>query len=798
MYAFNKSDGTLAGVYNPPINAVGEATERFYTSPVIDGAEMIYIGGYSGNFAVFKFRFSQDTGNFNSIWISSGGMESFPRTPILSEEGLNNEATLYIPQWQNEMLAIGPSELSLRSEKTLSDYEISLGEEVTATIKIEGRGTPARIPNDIILAMDVSGSMGWDWAGKDCGTSGNPPCTGIIKMDSAKQALDVFIEEIKNDPYNPEVGEKYDRIAYVVYGAGKNWFNVVEDKSEIREDLTDNYELVKTAIWDTEDVGPGGTPIGSGLGLANKELGPALEGGHGRDASVHKVVVLATDGKQNTSPAVDENEGDNLFWDLFDPQGPCILRKSMAENYMVYTVGIGEDVISITDVKVVRSPDCQWPYEQVISPGTCPDPIFSRCNTDPICNDPDYIPGQDIYETGECLMNRIATYTGGRYYYAGDPGALENAYQDIAQRMSRQITYPEKAEIQERLNDNMRYTGVVGATYYDSQEDRVDTYNMDPTSPDYIGYLGTLVENPEGANGFDFTVDRSLYINDEVTISFGVEPQNPGYNQLVDDPVNAKLRYEKIDSGEWIEGSIAQAWITVLGGLQVIGDVHAKNNITIQGLATGVVTAGGGTVNILGRLATIAPYTINANTTADLAYVLSNINPKNIDRLKKERAKDFSSLGDDLNPDDTPEGGVWQKTTALSLSTEGYTDRGTIIVEQGDLILGGDITVSGEGSMLGFIVENGNVIIAGNVENLRRVAIFAPNGNIIIESSPNSATISGLLVAREIIIQRNNITIEYDSRITGGIGSINGIPVIYHALPGFSQIIPPTWREGVP
>ena len=132
----------------------------------------------------------------------------------------------------------------------------------------------------------------------------------------------------------------------------------------------------------------------------------------------------------------------------------------------------------------------------------------------------------------------------------------------------------------------------------------------------------------------------------------------------------------------------------------------------------------------------------------------------------------------------------------MSLGTEGYTGRGTIIVEQGDLTLNGDITVSGEGEMLGFIVESGNVIIGSDVTKLRHVAIFAPNGNITIQSSSNLTMITGLLIAKEIRILRNNIVIEYDPRVTGGIDILKGI--VYHALPGFSQILLPTWREEVP
>ncbi len=235
--------------------------------------------------------------------------------------------------------------------------------------------------------------------------------------------------------------------------------------------------------------------------------------------------------------------------------------------------------------------------------------------------------------------------------------------------------------------------------------------------------------------------------------------------------------------------------------LEIKGDVHAQRGITIQGSATGVVTAGTEDlqlVKILGDLATIAPYTINEQTAASWVKATTQYTPKNLDRLINERAKSYGQLvaaGYNLNPDNTPEGGVWHKRGWLIYNGKPFHGRGTIIVD-GMLIINQDLSPSGSGDMIGFIVKGGIVRITQNVKNLSRVAIFAPNGDITIQANPDPTNISGPLVAKSIVIQRNNVTISYDPRVARAYDPINNI--VYLALPGFSQIIPPTWREEVP
>jgi hypothetical protein len=236
---------------------------------------------------------------------------------------------------------------------------------------------------------------------------------------------------------------------------------------------------------------------------------------------------------------------------------------------------------------------------------------------------------------------------------------------------------------------------------------------------------------------------------------------------------------------------------------QIQGDVHANGKITISGNATGIVTASGAiNINmksILGDIGKKSGYTINSSTLnndpdTDWTEATSDATAS-LNRIETERAQPYSGLvtaGYNLSGlpggvfDKNPEGGVWwKKGSDLTIDCSlPFTGRGTIIVDGNVIIKNGDC--AGTGLTMGIIaLGSGGITVASSTNNLN-AALFAPNGNIIINGTSAAATFNGFFVAKSIQINRSNISINYDSKIANP------------ALPGFSEVLSPTWMQKLP
>jgi hypothetical protein len=174
----------------------------------------------------------------------------------------------------------------------------------------------ARPPVDVVMVLDKSGSM----ATTDPGSSST-------RMGALHSAVTTFLEDWANlSPPNDNVGIVTFDTAATVRTALED---VVTNKSAIETDITNN-------------VNPGGsTSIGGGLVAANPALSPQT----GR----RKVVLLMSDGQQNTDPFVQSdtrlycaNSADPL---CVSPVGPsCTMGASaclLPNTPQIYTVTIG-------------------------------------------------------------------------------------------------------------------------------------------------------------------------------------------------------------------------------------------------------------------------------------------------------------------------------------------------------------------------------------------------------------------------------------------------------------------------
>ncbi len=159
---------------------------------------------------------------------------------------------------------------------------------------VNGQTSESRYGRDIMLAVDLSGSMGIH----DFYASG----FGISRLDAIKRVLVPFIEE-----------RSADRLGLVVFG----------EQAYIQAPLTYDHHLVQTLLNQTQTGLVGDrTAIGNAIALAVKHLKHAADE---RKAGGGQVIVLLTDGRNNAGSITPEH-------------GASMAR---ALGIRIYTVGVG-------------------------------------------------------------------------------------------------------------------------------------------------------------------------------------------------------------------------------------------------------------------------------------------------------------------------------------------------------------------------------------------------------------------------------------------------------------------------
>jgi len=159
---------------------------------------------------------------------------------------------------------------------------------------VNGQTSVSRYGRDIMLAVDLSGSM----AIHDFYSSGE----AISRLQAVKQVLVPFIEE-----------RSADRLGLVVFGKG----------AYIQTPLTYDHKLVQHLLDSTETglIGER-TAIGNALALSVKHLKHAAEV---RRAGGGQVVLLLTDGRNNTGS--------------ISPEHAASMARAL--GIRIYTVGVG-------------------------------------------------------------------------------------------------------------------------------------------------------------------------------------------------------------------------------------------------------------------------------------------------------------------------------------------------------------------------------------------------------------------------------------------------------------------------
>jgi Ca-activated chloride channel homolog len=159
---------------------------------------------------------------------------------------------------------------------------------------VNGQSSESRYGRDIMLAVDLSGSM----AIHDFSSSG----FSISRLDAIKQVLVPFIEE-----------RSADRLGLVVFG----------EQAYVQTPLTYDHGLVQHLLNQTETGLVGDrTAIGNAIALAVKHLKHAADE---RKAGGGQVIVLLTDGRNNAGSIT--------------PEHAASMARSL--GIRIYTIGVG-------------------------------------------------------------------------------------------------------------------------------------------------------------------------------------------------------------------------------------------------------------------------------------------------------------------------------------------------------------------------------------------------------------------------------------------------------------------------
>lgn len=227
--------------------------------------------------------------------------------------------------------------------------------------------------------------------------------------------------------------------------------------------------------------------------------------------------------------------------------------------------------------------------------------------------------------------------------------------------------------------------------------------------------------------------------------------------------------------------------VSTQAGVTLRGDVTAVSRIARVTVSGPSVVTSGTTINIT-----------TSGTVFQLQGYLQALKSqwrqmidKNVSRLLSERARSYGSntlSSGNVNPNGRIDGEVWRVNGDFRIPSGGVTvsGRATFIIENGSLIFDGSLNYATAGTIVGFIVRNGNVTIgsgAGAVSG----AVYAPNGTVsIVGGTVSSLSVTGALIGNAFSFGDRNVSIVYDQKIS------------LTPPPGFINLQAPIFQEVAP
>jgi hypothetical protein len=444
--------------------------------------------------------------------------------------------------------------LTKEAEGIPAGTTIEPGEMAKINIQFPGDTRELRNPADTILVMDTTGSM-----------SGQ--MQGVQKIVAAKNALKAYVDQTKEDGANP--GDYAGLVTYnACLGGGADGVVDAHLNFEIANMTNGNKTTLKNRI---DSMGTNcGTPIGAGLNLANRELlNQTIPGSTSRYGSVSQFIVLATDGVQNTAPSPYQNN---------------ILQTAIDEDIVVFTVGIGNDVHDDFAIGggCIGCPDIpgdgmanRTSGEMIMKDIACrtdqhrPDPAENCDMIWDTTNDCD-----ELHDGSPTVNDRDCP---DHYYFTNDPNTLDDMYVEIANEISRGISY----QVLDMINMEV-FEGIDVSTFkvYGGLE---GTVTCDPPTPEWTVYNKFVMENP----GLFMVLLAPIQMGEEVCITFNAKVHELSDNVLCDhdgDPNTGRIVIpfsECLGSGRPFSIDDANDRLVTLWDVDELGDCDLDDDGTI-------------------------------------------------------------------------------------------------------------------------------------------------------------------------------------------------------------------------
>ena len=365
-------------------------------------------------------------------------------------------------------------------------------------------------PLDIVLVLDVSGSMSWDMSDSD----------KTKRIVALKSAVNTFIDKVaeKNtDAIGHRIsivkfaGSKKDYVGNDTSIIGHNYSQIVKHLTAVD---TKGKNDLKTEV---NKLTPGGaTQAGYGMQLANKELENSL-----KDQSRDKVVVMFTDGTPTSGSSFESSVASDAI---------SASKKLKDKNVKVYTIGIFDDADPNADVTTDASKENK--YMQAVS-SNYPEATFKKIKTKYTWN----------FGTRAEKSNYYLTAT--------DADGLNKVFQEISNSITTtQVTANASAVLRDTLTKQFVFNGT-DASAITVKKAKVTDKNGDTYSwgtPENVDGITKEISSDRKTvtvTGFDYT---STGTTGNVITKNGNDYS--GYKLIVTIPIKVDKAYEGWQAGK--------------------------------------------------------------------------------------------------------------------------------------------------------------------------------------------------------------------------------------------------------